>query len=204
MILTLVGLAPASPPTPDKIPAIAVMDLDTRGGLSPDEIGTISDRLRGELISTGKFLVIERSQMDDILREQGFQQTGACSDASCIVQVGQLLAVHKMFGGSIGKVGELYSINIKIIDVATGRIEQQLAKDVRCSKEELLTVHMAVMARQVAGLQPSKRPGVRWYVWAGAGVAVAGGVTAVLLLNRKKSSDNPPTTHTLVVEGTLQ
>jgi hypothetical protein len=54
-------------------------------------------------------------------------------EASCIVAAGQLLAVHKMVGGSIGKVGKAYSVNLKIIDVSTGTIERQVSDDFKCS-----------------------------------------------------------------------
>ena len=167
---------------------IAVMDLEARGGISETEILSISDRLRGELINTDKYVVIERSQMDYILKEQGFQQSGACSEASCIVEVGQLLAVHKMLGGSIGKVGQVFSINIKIIDVATGKIERQISDDIKCTKEDLLSVHMKNFAKRVAGLKVAKTPLYKkWYFW--APVAVVTGGAAYLLTAKKEDGE---------------
>ena len=50
--------------------------------------------------------------MNDILKEQGFQQTG-CTDASCAVQAGQLLNVKYMIIGSVDRVGNIYSITLK-------------------------------------------------------------------------------------------
>ena len=157
---------------------IAVMDLEARGGLTKDEVTAISDRLRGELVQTGKINVLERNQMNDILKEQGFQQSGACTDASCIVEVGQLLAVSKIAGGSIGKVGRVFSVSLKVIDVATGKIEQQVSADFRCGKEELISFHIKNLARQMAGLPELKKPWYkRWYFWtpvaaAGTGIGV--------------------------------
>lgn len=169
---------------------IAVLDLDVRSGILKDEVSTVSDRLRGELINTGKFVVIERGQMEEILKEQGFQQTGACSEASCIVEVGQLLAVHKMVGGSIGMVGRMFSVNLKIIDVGTGKIERQISKDVKCSKEDLLTVHIKNLALEMAGIEVAvekpKPVYKRWYFWAAIGAAGAG--AAVFALT---SGDDP-------------
>lgn len=159
---------------------IAVLDLEPRGGLTAEEVLSISDRLRGELINTGRYTVIERGQMDLILKEQGFQQSGVCSEASCIVEVGQLLAVHKMVGGSIGKVGKAYSINLKIIDVQSGKIERQVADDIKCSKEELVSFHIKNVARKMAGLIKEKKPLTsKWYFWAPVGLVVAGGGAAL-------------------------
>ena len=144
------------PDTTEKI-NIAVLNLEPRGGLSAHEIMLISDRLRGELINTGKYNVLERAQMDEILMEQKFSLSGACSDAACIVEVGQLLAVHKMVGGSIGKIGEAFSINLKVIDVQSGKIERNIADDVKCSKEELVSFQIKKIARRMAGLVKEKK-----------------------------------------------
>lgn len=165
---------------------IAVLDLEPRGGLTAEEVLSISDRLRGELINTGKYTVLERGQMDVILKEQGFQQTGVCSEASCIVEVGQLLAVHKMVGGSIGKVGKAYSINLKIIDVQSGKIERQVSDDIQASKEELVAFHIENVARKMAGLVKEKEPlTTRAVFWVPVGTVVVGGGAALayLLLN---------------------
>lgn len=186
---------PAAPPSPvrqEKVatetdvdssaakPNIAVLDLEARGGLTATEIQSISDRLRGELINTGKFNVLERGQMDEILKEQGFQQTGVCSEASCIVQVGQLLAVHKMVGGSIGLVGKAFSVNLKIIDVKTGKIEKQYADDFKCTKEELVSIYIRNMARDMAGIQrlKSSKKARMAIKWCGYGLGAAVGIAA--------------------------
>lgn len=185
---------------------IAVLDLEPRGGLSAEEVLSVSDRLRGELINTGKYTVIERGQMDIILKEQGFQQTGVCSEASCIVEVGQLLAVHKMVGGSIGKVGKAYSINLKIIDVQSGKIERQVADDIKCSKEKLVSFHIKNVARKMAGLVKEKKPLTsRWYFWTPVGLVVAGGGAALayvlLSLDDTQGSENM---HEIQLEVPLQ
>lgn len=185
---------------------IAVLDLEPRGGLSAEEVMSISDRLRGELINTGLYTVVERGQMDAILKEQGFQRTGACSEASCIVEVGQLLAVYKMVGGSIGKVGKAYSINLKIIDVATGKIERQVADDLKCSKEELVSFHIRNVARRMAGLVKERKPLTsRWYFWVPTIAAVGGGAAAAaVLLSGDKSTDGESTGRPLQVEVPIQ
>jgi curli biogenesis system outer membrane secretion channel CsgG len=55
---------------------------------------TMTDRLRNELVNSGAFTVIERSKMDEILQEQGLQQTGCTSD-ECAVEIGKLKAKDK-------------------------------------------------------------------------------------------------------------
>ena len=107
---------------------VAVMPL--RGSdISETEARFLTERLAIELQRTGAFEVLERDKMDEILREQGFQQTGACDETACLVEAGRLLPVHKIIGGSAGKVGNVYSAQIRLIDLQTGKVEKTATRD---------------------------------------------------------------------------
>jgi len=99
---------------------IAVLQFDARG-ISNDEVATLTDRFRDELIKTDQFSVIERGMMEEVLKEQGFQQSGCFSD-ECVVEVGHLIGVQQMVGGSIGKVGNVFSVSARVIDVQSGEV----------------------------------------------------------------------------------
>ena len=92
---------------------IAILDLQPVG-VSELTAKTVSDLLRTELFKTKLFLVIERQQMDTILKEQGFQQMG-CTETECAVQVGKLLSAHKELLGTVNKLGETFIINARIV-----------------------------------------------------------------------------------------
>ena len=94
---------------------IALLDLDA-SGISKNESRTLTERLRYELISTGTFTVIERQEMQTILEEQGFQQSG-CTTDECAVEIGQLLNVRRICAGTVGKVGSTYSIALCQVDM---------------------------------------------------------------------------------------
>ena len=146
----------AAVPVPAKKMALAAMDFEARG-ISAFEALSLSDRFRSELISTNVFSVMERNQMDVILKEQGFQQSGACSEASCIVEMGQLIAVQRMVAGSVGKVGDIYTVEVKMLDVQSGQIVRTVSEDCKCPIEELLMSTMTRVARRMAGLEVEKQ-----------------------------------------------
>lgn len=100
---------------------VAVVDFEANG-LKANEAKTITENLRTEISKIGTFRLIERAQSEAILQEQGFQQSGACDSESCNVEMGKLLGVDKLIVGSIGLIGETYSINSKIINVETSEI----------------------------------------------------------------------------------
>ena len=102
---------------------IAVLTLEVRGGVSEAEAATLSDRLRTELVNMRAFVVLERAKMYEILKEQGFNQTG-CTTSECAVEAGRLLGVQQMVAGQIGKVGEVLTIDVRVFNVETGKILQ--------------------------------------------------------------------------------
>ena len=137
---------------------IAVAGLDALG-ISPEEAQTLTENLRDALVNTGYFKVVSRADMDRILKEQEFQRTDNCTDTECLVEMGRLLAVQKMVGGSIGRVGKVYNVTARLVDVENGGIDCSVAEDVR---EEIGGLLPAVrkVARDLA-LKFSRSPSAR-------------------------------------------
>lgn len=99
---------------------VAVIELEGIG-ISRLEASMLTDRLRASLVQTEKVNVMERGQMEAVLQEQGFQQTG-CVDTECAVQLGRILGCEQIIIGSISKVGDVFSIIARVIDAGTGEI----------------------------------------------------------------------------------
>lgn len=133
---------------------IAVMDLTISGGVPESYKVALSDRLRQELFKTGAFTVVERSAMEEILSEQGFQASG-CTTDECAVQMGLLLGVERIVAGSLAKIGETHTISIRMIEVATGKILMAESEDCSCPIDQVLTVSL----RNVAGMLAQEETG---------------------------------------------
>lgn len=131
-----------------RIPTIAVMPL-SGPGLDAAASQAITDGLADELIKTGKVRVMERSQMESILKEQGFQQSGACDGSECAVQVGKLLSIEQMVVGSVGKLGSSYSIMVRSVDVTTGEVMASSRKVQRGEIDEVVVGVLPVLASEL-------------------------------------------------------
>ena len=129
--------------------AVAVLDLEGKG-ISALEAATLTDRLRSEMVSVGVFQVVERGQMEEILNEQGFQQTG-CTSTECAVEIGKLLGVQAMCSGSIGKLGSVYTVDVRMFDVATGEISTVSSRDFEGGVEGLLGL-IELVSKDLAGI----------------------------------------------------
>lgn len=128
---------------------IAVLDL-AADGIKPAEARTLTNKFRGELLKTGKYIVVERGEMENVLKEQGFQQSG-CTSQECVVQAGQLLGVTHMIAGSVGKIENTYVISVRLINVANGRIEKNVEEQVAGSLINVLNVGIKKVAKEMAG-----------------------------------------------------
>jgi len=119
-------------------PTIAVLTLKNANDVSDGEAQIITDRLRIELFKTGNVEVMEREQMDVVLKEQGFQASGACSDEGCMVEMGQLLGVQFMIAGSIGKLGSMFLLNCRSVNISTAKIVKVVSVDIDGEIEDVV------------------------------------------------------------------
>jgi len=117
---------------------IAIMDLDPIG-VSKNDILALGKRVSAEIFKTGNFVLLERGKMNEILNEQGFQMSG-CTSEECLIEAGKLLNVEMIIGGSISKIGQIYSIDLRIIDVETGQIMAISTQDIKGTIEDVFTV----------------------------------------------------------------
>ena len=108
---------------------------------------TLSDRLRIELVKYNFINVLERNRIDAILEEQAIQMSG-CVD-ECLVEVGKLLGATSIITGSIGKVGDYYTINARKINATTGKLENAFGYDSKLGIESLLVNGMNEVAYQI-------------------------------------------------------
>jgi len=118
---------------------IAVMDFQAKD-ISANDAAKITELIRNDMVNTGKFIMIERAQMGEVLKEQGLQQTG-CTDISCAVEIGKILSVKKILVGTIMSLSGKIIITGRIVDVQNGVIEFS-EKGVAESKDK---VYAAVM-----------------------------------------------------------
>ncbi len=115
---------------------ISVLNLDPNG-LTNQEAKIITDRIRSTLPRLGVYNVQERAKMEAIFDEMKFQLSG-CASEECVVQAGQLLGAEKMLYGSVGHLGNFFTLELMILDVETGSIEQTCSYEVQGDIGKLL------------------------------------------------------------------
>lgn len=183
------------------LPTVAVLPF-TSTSFDDDALNGMASAMGTELVRTGKFRVMERSQIDAILKEQGFQQSGACDQGECAVEVGRILSVQHLVVGSIAKVGKIYTLSTRMVSVETGETERSVTRNGSTELETVLTRAVPLAARDLAGL-PTKSDkdiaeerAIPWGWWVAGGAVLVGGTAAVVLLLNDDGSSATATNQT--------
>lgn len=197
LLLPVMALAAA------RTPMVAVMPLALGPGVDSGASQVISEALSDELLRTGKARIMERSQMEAILREQGFQQSGACDANECAVEVGKLLSIDRMVVGSLGRLGGSYSLSVRLVDVQTGEVLGSSRRMQRGEIDEVVAKMLPALARELAdGLSADPAPTAssspdssrRIWPWIVGGAVVAGGAATAAILLSSGDGSSPATT----------
>ena len=132
-------------------PSVAVLDF-AANGLPEYEVETLVERLRSELPNTGAVRLVDRKMLENILKEQGLQQSG-CTTDECSAQIGELLGAEYMISGSIGKLGDSFTVDMKMVSVTTGAAEKAKSLTFDGTTGGLL-IEMQILAWEIVDMKP--------------------------------------------------
>lgn len=109
---------------------VAVMDFKNGVGVEKKEVMGLSDILINSLYETGKFSIIERSQLDKVFKELDFQASELSNEQ--LAQVGRILGVNSILVGTVNFIASTkspdgsyygeYNVDVRAVDVESGKI----------------------------------------------------------------------------------
>ena len=111
-------------------PKIAVMEFKPGIGVCTSQVNGLSDMLINSLFETQKFKIVERTQIDKIIAEQGFQKSKLSSEQ--VIKVGKILGVKYICVGTVNFIATDRSVE----QVQTGMITGEFNLDVRITDVE--------------------------------------------------------------------
>lgn len=95
----------------------------------PDLSEYILSILSENAVNDGAFSVVDRQQLDVIRAELDFQMSGEVSDESA-QSIGKMLGAERIVSGSINKIGPLYRVQVKAIDVEIAGVQGQWSRNI--------------------------------------------------------------------------
>lgn len=123
------------PELPVKKPVLAVVNL-TPQNVSFEDANIITGFIQEELFFAGQHELIERTQVEEVLKEYQNKQTGIC-DLNCAINVGKQLKANQIIMGTVGKLGEYFTVQIKTVDIESDKISNMSSIRAKCQLGEL-------------------------------------------------------------------
>ncbi len=134
---------------------LAVVDLENGGGVIAGDITAVSDAIAAQAGKDRRYFLFDRALIGPVLSEQGFPQTGACSHEQCLTALGNLLAAHKIIGGSIRREGSQITLELLLVDVHSGAADNRVEISEQTSRAEFLTKHIPRAVKDLLAVKPS-------------------------------------------------
>ncbi|MDP6584641.1 MAG: CsgG/HfaB family protein, partial [Anaerolineales bacterium] len=103
------------------------------------------------------YQLFERSKIDQLLKEQKFQNSG-CIDAACAVEIGKLAGVENMVIGTVSKIGNTYNVDSRLIDIESGKSVISAEYSTQNSIDDVTTQGMESISYQLCNMEVPKPP----------------------------------------------
>ena len=165
---------------------VAVLPLEP-SGVEQSDADQVTDVVENVFTNyPTSYEIIERSQINSVLREIGFGQTGVTEK---VVEAGKLLNADLVVTGRFGKLGSKYTLTLKLIDVETGKSIRNERNSTPGPIENIENTLVRPLSKSLAN----------------PGVAMVETILDNVLSKNKSSPDNitlpKRTSYTLIVKG---
>jgi TolB-like protein len=146
--------ADARPPVPRR-PRVAVMELRPLE-TAPAKAEILSEVALTEATAIGGLEVIGRSDINALLGlEKQRQLLGCGEDTSCLVEIGGALGVDYLLTGSLGRLGALYRVDLRLVDARKARVLDRAGESVSGDEEKLVATIQRGVRRLLAPISPA-------------------------------------------------
>ena len=114
----------------------------TGEGLSTEQLQKAHAKFKTELLKLNKYQIVEQSKLSAILQEQEFQQSDVVTSDSAVEksssQTQNSQNAQKLIFASITKMGRVKSLQARLVDASTGRVEKTAVLDTKASFKKIL------------------------------------------------------------------
>ncbi|MBT3272997.1 MAG: hypothetical protein HN368_07575 [Spirochaetales bacterium] len=131
------------------LPSIAILDAILADGVDITAKVPVTEKIIEEIVTSGKYTVLDRSSIQQVLEEKKFQLSGVVADNE-IKKAGEYLGADIVCVAKVSRIGETYFISGKMINVETGAITAQKSHEQKGDIEVVLAIAQ-VVGKALAG-----------------------------------------------------
>ena len=108
-------------------------------GLSGDNAAGVASKFCVDVSKSRKIELICAEDLKNLFKhQQDLIQFGACNEEDCLAKMGQQLEADFIVQGSINQVGEMFVLNVNLVEGKTGKVKTRFSREVPAGKPENL------------------------------------------------------------------
>jgi len=130
---------------------LVVYDLDASDQYKPVAM-ILSEALREELFLLKQFTLVNRENLQEVLKEMALQQTGLIDEKQAVA-TGKGLAANQVVTGRLGLLGKTYVLQAKRIDVETFATLSLASAQFKQGQEDAVLGKIPGLAKHLMGLR---------------------------------------------------
>ncbi len=184
-VLSLAQAAASVEETAER-PRMAVLPLEAND-VSETDASIATQYLTTELIRQGRFEVLEREYMAQIMEEQAMVLT--CTDVECAIEIGKILAAERVLVGSVTRSSGYYVLSVRMIDVEEGRVIGSTTERSAASGTALSELAKDIGQRTYP-THIAEEDSSGWLWWTLGGIAALGAGAGLLLMSSEDPDDD--------------
>jgi hypothetical protein len=106
---------------PDPQRTLALAAVEARGGATAEQASEAGDAMTAQLVTGGRFRVVERQQLARVMKEQALAQSGAMSD-EVQIRLAQLVGARFIGLAAVQQSGKGLVLSLRAIDSSTAQV----------------------------------------------------------------------------------
>jgi outer membrane receptor protein involved in Fe transport len=138
ILLVLFGLLLSVVSVAGEPVTIGVMEIAGKGGVPQDKADILLDMLAGEIAEIGDVRVITKVDILEMLEIEKRRRLAGCTNKECASEIAGALGTRWIIVGNVGLIGDVYLINLKLIDTQNSLVVGRVSRKVRGGERELL------------------------------------------------------------------
>ncbi len=143
---------------PTEQPGIVVWKLAANEGVKEEDINLISNFVTNQVAKYSGSKVISEADIHTILKGVEKRQECGVEDTSCVAEIGAALGVPEAVSGDIGRLGTIWVLNLRRINVRTTEVIGRSSRQVEGEVDDLVLA-IPSAAAELFGIKLSDQPG---------------------------------------------
>jgi TolB-like protein len=138
--MVLPSAAPAETPAakPKAKPTLIVFNIAPERGVDKGLSNLLTELVSVAASKKGRFTVMGQKELDKMLSWEQQKQLQGCSDTQCLVQIAGAMGAAFYLEGSVGNIGDMYVLTLKLIDAFEVKVVKRGAERVKKDEKELM------------------------------------------------------------------